>query len=599
MKSEKLKELRAEQHKWVKPALYAGIVVEDNCFFIAIKKGNKIDVHKTKSNDKEILQKILSYSKKDKIIAAGFTGIKKAEEFGSELWLKHDIVPYISEDIEGSGEQKAKQLCKEAADHFDKFHLPKVFFEGKRSVEPTFLVTLDDYKKTVDKKEFDLLLKIAERCKEKNLKIAFFNSTAAGGGVALMRHALIRLYQLLGVDVTWHVLQPKEEIFHITKKKFHNILQGVAPLNIMLTNKDIDLFKDWSKSNASFFEGVFKKIDVIIIDDPQPSGIIPYIKKVNSKAKIIYRSHIQLRADLINAKEPQQYITWDFVWQNIKLCNLFVSHPILEFIPEVVESEKTILMPATTDPLDGLNKPLDKEQMDYYLEQFNMILKGLGQKPLDPKRPYIIQIARFDPSKGIPHVLESYRKLNEKLKEKLPQLVIIGHGAVDDPEGAPIYSETMQMLKMDTYSHLADDIKVARLPHSDQILNALLTGSKIALQLSLREGFEVKVSESLHKGKPVIAYKTGGIPLQIKDGFSGYLVEPGDTDSVSQLLYGLLSDKKKYDVMSNNAENNVSHDYFTVNNAYKWLFLALELSEQGKLIGNCRNLNEIIKEKNL
>lgn len=37
-----------------------------------------------------------------------------------------------------------------------------------------------------------------------------------------------------------------------------------------------------------------------------------------------------------------------------------------------------------------------------------------------PAREYIVQVARFDPSKGIPDVIESYRKLRVMLEEKAP-----------------------------------------------------------------------------------------------------------------------------------------------------------------------------------
>lgn len=44
----------------------------------------------------------------------------------------------------------------------------------------------------------------ANKLREKKTKIAFFSATPQGGGVALMRHALVRLSRLLGVDVTWY-----------------------------------------------------------------------------------------------------------------------------------------------------------------------------------------------------------------------------------------------------------------------------------------------------------------------------------------------------------------------------------------------------------
>lgn len=101
----------------------------------------------------------------------------------------------------------------------------------------------------------------------------------------------------------------------------------------------------------------------------------------------------------------------------------------------------------------------------------------------------------------------------------------------------------MKLLESE-YPKIMHDIVVARLPPSDQLLNALLSNAKIALQLSTREGFEVKVSEAIHDGKPVVAFRTGGIPLQIVDGKSGYLVEPGDTATVAKHLFELYTDSE-------------------------------------------------------
>ena len=41
--------------------------------------------------------------------------------------------------------------------------------------------------------------------KDRKLKIVYFSATPQGGGVALMRHALLRFLHLLGVDVQWSV----------------------------------------------------------------------------------------------------------------------------------------------------------------------------------------------------------------------------------------------------------------------------------------------------------------------------------------------------------------------------------------------------------
>lgn len=86
-----------------------------------------------------------------------------------------------------------------------------------------------------------------------------------------------------------------------------------------------------------------------------------------------------------------------------------------------------------------------------------------------------------------------------------------------------------------------------RLGPSDQMLNTLLSCSRVALQLSTSEGFEVKVSEALHKGIPVIARDVGGLPLQIQHGMNGYLVrgnsKEDDIKQVAKHIESLFADK--------------------------------------------------------
>ena len=74
-------------------------------------------------------------------------------------------------------------------------------------------------------------------------------------------------------------------------------------------------------------------------------------------------------------------------------------------------------------------------------------------------------------------------------------------------------------------------------------------------------------------GKPVIAYKTGGIPLQIEHGVTGFLIDTGDTEQITKYLYMLLTNKKKYARMSANARERVRDDFFTLANATRWLYL--------------------------
>lgn len=63
--------------------------------------------------------------------------------------------------------------------------------------------TLEDYQKTCQAVTWDAMLHYAAKLKEKKTKIAFFSSTPQGGGVALMRHALVRFARTVDVDLRW------------------------------------------------------------------------------------------------------------------------------------------------------------------------------------------------------------------------------------------------------------------------------------------------------------------------------------------------------------------------------------------------------------
>jgi hypothetical protein len=138
------------------------------------------------------------------------------------------------------------------------------------------------------------------------------------------------------------------------------------------------------------------------------AGLVPFIKRVNSNAKIIYRSHIEIRSDLVAQPGTEQQRLWSYLSQFIHHADLFITHPIKSFIPADIDSDKILALPACTDRLDGLNKPLSRDAVRYYMDVFERLShEQTGSTLAYPRRPYIIQIARFDPSKGNSDVLIS------------------------------------------------------------------------------------------------------------------------------------------------------------------------------------------------
>jgi alpha,alpha-trehalose phosphorylase (configuration-retaining) len=128
------------------------------------------------------------------------------------------------------------------------------------------------------------------------------------------------------------------------------------------------------------------------------------------------------------------------------------------------------------DRLDGLNKDLEPWDSQYFMGEFrSLCVKERMHELKWPARDYVVQVARFDPSKGIPNVIDSYvrfrgllNKNGDRREEDTPQLLICGHGAVDDPDASIIYDEVMKQLTQEPYVQYAKDIVVMRIPPSDQ-----------------------------------------------------------------------------------------------------------------------------------
>jgi trehalose synthase len=137
---------------------------------------------------------------------------------------------------------------------------------------------------------------------------------------------------------------------------------------------------------------------------------------------------------------------------------------------------------------------------------------------IDPNRPIITQVSRFDPWKDPLGVIDSYRIVKEAMPSA--QLLMIASMASDDPEGMHYYEKTLR--------HADNDPDIYLLSNLDGVgnleVNAFQRASDVVIQKSTREGFGLVVSEALWKERPVIGGDVGGIPLQVIHGKDGYLV---------------------------------------------------------------------------
>lgn len=119
----------------------------------------------------------------------------------------NDTGAMVTRDVD----EQADSAVRKCIMHFGPGHNPALSIGFRNKVEPDIggkaelVSSLESYRNTVHEGTWNSVLKYAKELKKGDTKIAFFSATPQGGGVALMRHAMIRFYRLLGVNVQWFV----------------------------------------------------------------------------------------------------------------------------------------------------------------------------------------------------------------------------------------------------------------------------------------------------------------------------------------------------------------------------------------------------------
>jgi trehalose synthase len=186
---------------------------------------------------------------------------------------------------------------------------------------------------------------------------------------------------------------------------------------------------------------------------------------------------------------------------------------------------------------------------------------------IDPERPTLTQISRFDRLKDPLGVIESYRTVRRYTD---CQLVLAGGGATDDPEGEVILREIQETAKGDPDIHILD------LPPTSHLeINALQRAATIVIQKSLREGFGLTVAEALWKKKPVVASAVGGIPRQVIHKLTGMLVH--SVEGCAYQLRFLLSNPEFARRLGEYGHEHVKENFLITHNLKRYLLLFLTL----------------------
>ena len=160
----------------------------------------------------------------------------------------------------------------------------------------------------------------------------------------------------------------------------------------------------------------------------------------------------------------------------------------------------------------------------------------LIRQQLNGGRRVLMHVSNFRPVKRVRDIV----KIFARVKEALPSvLVMVGDG----PDRIEAESEAAS-LGLERDVHFLGKIDVVA---------PLLAGADLFLLPSQSESFGLSALEALASGTPVVGSRAGGIGEVVQDGVTGVLCEIGDVDGMAQASVDILSDRDRWQTMSDDA----------------------------------------------
>ena len=151
---------------------------------------------------------------------------------------------------------------------------------------------------------------------------------------------------------------------------------------------------------------------------------------------------------------------------------------------------------------------------------------------------FVGQISRAHAHKGIDYLIRSFRKVLDHIENVY--LVLVGKGDM-----IPEYKRTCESLGMARNVVFTDFVDEDRLVEYYQSSHVLVLPTT-----TIAEGFGMVIVEANACGKPVVGTRIGGIQYVIRDGETGLLVPPRDSEALADALLDVLRQPCLYEKLA-------------------------------------------------
>lgn len=170
-----------------------------------------------------------------------------------------------------------------------------------------------------------------------------------------------------------------------------------------------------------------------------------------------------------------------------------------------------------------------------------------SEYPIPPDSPIVGVVARLEPEKGHPTLLDAWPAVIEAVPKA--HLLIVGEGSQREALEAQVAA--LGIGTSVTFTGRRDDVP------------AVTAALDVAVLPSYREAQGLSILEAMALSRPVVASAVGGIPEMIEHGRTGLLVPPREPVALAAAIVRLLTDHPYADTLAKAAQNLV-HDRFCV-----------------------------------
>jgi glycosyltransferase involved in cell wall biosynthesis len=173
-----------------------------------------------------------------------------------------------------------------------------------------------------------------------------------------------------------------------------------------------------------------------------------------------------------------------------------------------------------------------------------------------PDAPIVGVVARLEPEKGHPTLLEAWPRVLASVPNA--HLLIVGEGA--QREALEAQARSLGLLGASPASHAVIGPRSTPATTMFARPSVTFTGRRddvpavtaaldVAVLPSYREAQGLSILEAMALGRPVVASAVGGIPEMIEHGRTGLLVPSRDPDALADAIVRLLADHSYADTL--------------------------------------------------